>query len=42
MSNKHECQELQNIKYKTMLLNGNKKMFTSIQDDISDLDILLE
>ena len=39
---KHECQELQNIKYKTMLLSGNKKSFVSIPDDISNLDVLLD
>jgi len=42
MSTKNECQELQNIKYRTMLLNSNKKMFTNIKEDISDLDILLD
>lgn len=37
-----ECQELKNIKYKTMLLNGNTKNITSIIQDISNLDILLD
>ena len=38
-----QCQELKNIKYKTMLLNGNKKLnITSITNDISKLDILLD
>tara|TARA_Y100000389_G_scaffold113691_3_gene110845 strand:- start:11899 stop:12372 length:474 start_codon:yes stop_codon:yes gene_type:complete len=37
-----ECQELKNIKYKTMLLNGNKKTLNTIINDISNLDIILE
>ena len=38
-----ECQELKNIKYKTMLLNGNnKKKITSVTNDISNLDLLLD
>ena len=38
-----ECQELKNIKYKTMLLSGNnQKLIPSITNDISNLDILLE
>jgi len=42
MSKKQECQVLQNIKYKTMLLNGNKKSFTAIPDDNDNLDNLLD
>ena len=37
-----ECQELKNIKYKTMLINGNKKTLNTIINDISNLDIILE
>jgi len=37
-----ECQELKNIKYKTMLLNGNKKALSSVTKEISNLDLLLE
>ena len=37
-----ECQELKNIKYKTNLLNGNKKLISSVTNDISNLDILLD
>ena len=38
-----ECQELKNIKYKTMLLSGNnKKMIESVTNDISNLDLLLD
>ena len=37
-----ECQELKNIKYKTSLLNGNKKSLSSVINDISNLDILLD
>ena len=38
-----ECQELKNIKYKTMLLSGNtQKMIPSITNDISNLDLLLD
>jgi hypothetical protein len=40
MSN--ECQELKNIKYKTMLLNGNQKKLNSVINNISNLDILLD
>jgi hypothetical protein len=36
-----ECQELKNIKYKTMLLTGNQKTMTSITNDISNLELLL-
>jgi hypothetical protein len=42
MSTKQECQELQNIKYKTMLLNNNKNTFSNIQDNISNVDELLD
>ena len=39
----NECQELKNLKYKTMLLNGNnKKLVSSITNDISNIDIFLE
>ena len=38
-----ECQELKNIKYKTMLLSGhNKKMIETVTNDISNLDLLLD
>jgi hypothetical protein len=37
-----ECQELKNIKYKTMLLNGNKKTLSSVINDVSNLDLLLD
>jgi len=43
MSN--ECQELKNIKYKTMLLNGNQKKLTSVintMSTMSNLDVLLD
>ena len=41
--NKDECQELKNIKYKTMLLNGKQKLNTiSVTNDIAKLDILLD
>jgi len=39
---KDECQELKNIKYKTMLLSGNKKILSSVIKDISNLDIILD
>jgi len=41
---KQECQALQNIKYKTMLLNStNKKTFTSsVTNDIDNIDTLLD
>ena len=38
---KDECQELKNIKYKTMLLGGNKKL-SSVIKDIDNLDFLLD
>ena len=37
-----ECQELKNIKYKTMLLSGNKNTLSTVIRDISNLDILLD
>ena len=38
-----ECQALKNIKYKSMLLGGNKKLNTvSITNDIEKLDLLLD
>jgi hypothetical protein len=37
-----KCQELENIKYKTMLLGGNKKTLSSVIKDISNLDFLLD
>lgn len=37
---KDECQELKNIKYKTMLLSGNKKVLSTVINDISNMDIL--
>ena len=37
-----ECQELKNIKYKTSLLNGNKKSLSSVINDISNLDLILD
>lgn len=37
------CQELKNLKYKTMLLNGTQKLNAeSVTNDISKLDILLD
>ena len=39
---KEECQELNNIKYKTMLLNGNKKNLSTVINDISNIDLLLD
>lgn len=41
-SNKDECQELKNIKYKTMLLAGNKKTLSSVTKEIDNLDIILD
>jgi hypothetical protein len=40
--NKEECQELKNIKYKTMLLNGNPLQETKSSNDISNLETFLE
>lgn len=37
-----ECQELKNIKYKTMLLNGAPLQETKAANDISNLDKFLE
>ena len=37
-----ECQELRNIKYKTMLLSGNKKNLNSVIQDVKNLDLLLD
>ena len=38
-----ECQELKNIKYKTMLLTGdNKKLVSSVTNDISNMNLILE
>ena len=37
-----ECQELKNIKYKTMLLNGNPLQETKSSNDISNLEKFLE
>lgn len=39
---KDECQELKNIKYKTMLLNGNPLKETTSSNDISNLETFLE
>lgn len=40
--NKEECLELKNIKYKTMLLNGNPLKETKSENDLSNLDKFLE
>jgi len=37
-----ECQELKNIKYKTMLLNGNTKSLNSVIKDVLNLDLILD
>uniref|UniRef100_A0A6C0ERU3 Uncharacterized protein n=1 Tax=viral metagenome TaxID=1070528 RepID=A0A6C0ERU3_9ZZZZ len=37
-----ECQELKNIKYKTMLLNGNPIQETKSSNDLSNLEKFLE
>ena len=37
-----ECQELKNIKYKTMLLNGNPMHETKSSNDLSNLEKFLE
>ena len=37
-----ECLELKNIKYKTMLLNGNPLLETKSENDMSNLDKFLE
>ena len=38
----NECQELKNIKYKTMLLNGVPLQETKSSNDLSNLDKFLE
>jgi hypothetical protein len=38
---KNECQELKNIKYKTMLLNGAPIVETKSSNDLSNLDKFL-
>lgn len=40
--NTNECQELKNIKYKTMLLNGVSMKETLSSNDLSNLDKFLE
>ena len=40
--NREECLELKNIKYKTMLLNGNPIQETKSENDMSNLDKFLE
>jgi len=37
-----ECQELKNIKYKTMLLNGSPLQETKSANDLSNLEKFLE
>jgi len=39
---KEECQELKNIKYKTMLLNGQPLQETKLSNDLSNLEHFLE
>jgi len=41
-NNNEECHELKNIKYKTMLLNGNPLQETKSSNDLSNLDKFLE
>jgi hypothetical protein len=41
-SNREECQELKNIKYKTMLLNGVPLTETKSANDLSNLEKFLE
>jgi hypothetical protein len=41
-ANSEECLELKNIKYKTMLLNGNPLQETKSENDLSNLDKFLE
>ena len=41
-TNSEECLELKNIKYKTMLLNGNPLQETKSENDLSNLDKFLE
>ena len=40
--NREECIELKNIKYKTMLLNGNPLHETKTENDMTNLDKFLE
>lgn len=42
ITNSEECQELKNIKYKTMLLNGVPLKETKSSNDISNLEKFLE
>ena len=42
LSQNNECQELKNIKYKTMLLNGVQLKETKSSNDMSNLDKFLE
>ena len=42
INNDNECQELKNIKYKTMLLNGAPLNETKSANDLSNLDKFLE
>jgi hypothetical protein len=42
ITNSEECLELKNIKYKTMLLNGNPLQETKSENDLSNLDKFLE
>lgn len=39
---KNDCQELKNIKYKSMLLSNNLDINPTIKDDINNIDIFLE
>jgi len=41
-NSKDECQELKNIKYKTMLLNGNPLQETKSSNNLSNLEKFLE
>ena len=41
-SKQEECVELKNIKYKTMLMNGNVIQETKSSNDMSKLDKFLE
>jgi hypothetical protein len=42
IKNNEECIELKNIKYKTMLLNGNPLIETKSSENLSNLDKFLE
>ena len=42
VENCEECQELKNIKYKTMLLKGNTLHETKTSNDVMNLDNFLE